>query len=372
MVSSSPHTGWSWLAGLILLLAPFVLYSPLFDAGYIWDDNALVTDNLNLRSLHGLWRIWFVPGATPQYYPATYSSFWLEYQFWGLNPVASHFVNVLLHSLNAIVLWRLLRFLGVPGAWLAAALFALHPVYVESVAWISERKNVLSGLLYLTSAWMFLRYALGTRVGRWLYAGSLSLFMLALFAKTITCSLPAVLVILIWWKRGEVDRRIWLTLLPFFIVGAALGLYTVWIEKHFVGAQGVDWDLSWVERCLIAGRALWFYAGKLFWPENLTFIYPRWVIDVRDWFQYLYPVAVVTLVAGLWFARGRIGRGPVAAVLIFCGTLVPALGFFDVYPMRYSFVADHFQYLASIGLLVLFAAGMNSYHKVLKPLAPGD
>ena len=359
MVSSSSHSAWSWLAAATLLLGPFVVYTPLLDAGYIWDDNALVTDNLTLRSLNGLWRVWFVPGATPQYYPVTYSSFWLEYQLFGLDPAFSHVLNVLLHALNAFVLWRLLRFVGVPGAWLAAALFALHPVYVESVAWISERKNVLSGLFYLTSAWTFLRYAFGVEGRNSFYAVSFVLFVLALLTKTVTCSLPAVLLLVIWWKRGAVDRRTVLLLLPFFVLGAALGLFTVWVEKHFVGAAGVDWELSWVERCLIAGRALWFYAGKLVWPENLTFIYPRWVINPRTASQYLYPGAVAALVLVLWLARNRIGRGPVVAVLIFCGTLVPALGFFDVYPMRYSFVADHFQYLASIGLLTLFAAGLT-------------
>jgi len=356
---SFPRNGWSWLAGLSLLLAPFVVYAPLLDAGYIWDDNALVTDNLTLRSLDGLRRMWFVPGATPQYYPATYSSFWVEYRLWGLDPMVSHLLNVLLHALSAFVLWRVLRFLRVPGAWLAAALFALHPVYVESVAWISERKNVLSGLFYLTSAWAFLRYALAPKPGWWLYGTSFLLFVLALFSKTVTCSLPAVLIIVIWWKRGAVDRRTVMTLLPFFAVGAGLGVSTVWIEKHFVGAEGADWDLNWVERFLIAGRALWFYAGKLVWPDNLTFIYPRWVINTRDGFQYLYPLTIVVLVSGLWFARDHIGRGPLAAVLIFCGTLLPALGFLDVYPMRYSFVADHFQYLASVGLLALFGAGLT-------------
>lgn len=340
------------------MLAVFVVYSPVLDAGYIWDDDVLVSENRALRSLCGLWRIWLEPGATAQYYPGTYTSFWLEYQTWGLNPAASHLLNIFLHAASVLLLWRVLSFLEVPGAWLAAALFALHPVYVESVAWISERKNVLSGVLYLASLSAFLRYAFSARRRPSLYAASFVLFLLALFSKTVTCSLPAVLLIVIWWKRGHVSARLIASLLPFFAAGAALGLFTVWMEKHLVGATGPEWDLDWIERCLIAGRALWFYARTLAWPENLTFIYPRWVIDREDVFQYLYPVAALGVVAGLWFMRGRIGRGPIAAVLIFCGTLVPALGFFDVYPMRYSFVADHFQYLASIALLVLFAAGV--------------
>jgi Flp pilus assembly protein TadD len=149
-------------------------------------------------------------------------------------------------------------------------------------------------------------------------------------------------------------------LVPFFIAGAALGLATVWLEKHHVYAQGEEWALSFVDRLLVAGRALWFYAGKLLWPHRLTFIYPRWQIDSGVWWQYLFPLAAVAVIFILWSLRRRIGKGPLAAVLFFAGTLVPALGFFDVYPMRFSFAADHFQYLASIGLIALATAGITT------------
>src|SRR5207249_551733 len=139
-------------------------------------------------------------------------------------------------------------------------------------------------------------------------------------------------------------------------VGVASGLNTAWMEKHVVGAQGTEWTLTFVERCCIAGRALWFYAAKIAWPYPLTFVYPRWHVDPSVWWQVLLPVAAVAVVVALWCLRRRIGRGPLAATLFFAGTLFPALGFFDFYPMRYSFVADHFQYLASIGLVTLLAA----------------
>jgi tetratricopeptide (TPR) repeat protein len=181
----------------------------------------------------------------------------------------------------------------------------------------------------------------------------------------VTCSLPAVLLLVCWWKKGRVQRGDVMPLLPFFVVGVALGLLTAWMEKHHVGARGADWSLTFADRCLIAGRALWFYAGKLVWPAPLTFIYPRWEIEPAVWWQWLFPIAAAGVVAGLWLARRRIGKGPLVAVLFFAGTLGPALGFVNVYPMRYSFVADHFQYLASVGLIILFAAGLNRAPRVI-------
>ena len=149
-------------------------------------------------------------------------------------------------------------------------------------------------------------------------------------------------------------------LLPMFILGVLLARQTSYLEKNLVGAEGEDWDFSLVERCLIAGRALCFYAGKLFWPHPLIFSYPRWHIDAADPWQYVYPSAVVVffiVLTWLTFTR-RLGRGPLTACLIFAGTLLPALGFFNVYPMIFSFVADHFQYLPSTALIALTVAAV--------------
>jgi tetratricopeptide (TPR) repeat protein len=344
----------------LLVLLVFVSYAPVRSAGFIWDDDQYVTENATLKDGDGLLAIWLQPGATPQYYPLVFTSFWLENHLWGLNPLGYHLVNVSLHALNALCLWRVLLLLGVPGAWYAAALFGLHPVHVESVAWITERKNVLSGTFYFLSLLAYLRFRPlqpgPQRLHVW-YALALVLFLCALLSKTVTCSLPAVLVLLLWWQHGRVTRQDALYLTPFFALGLALALVTVQLEKHHVGALGPAWNFTPVDRCLIAGRALCFYAGKLLWPTELTFIYPRWHIDEHVWWQYLFPAAVLGVIALLWLLRRPLGRGPLVAVLIFAGTLVPALGFFNVYPMLFSFVADHFQYLASAALLSLFAAG---------------
>ncbi|MDM8008222.1 MAG: tetratricopeptide repeat protein [Phycisphaerae bacterium] len=348
------------LAAGSLLLMTGVAYLPALRAGFIWDDDAYVTANPTLAGLEGLRRIWFDVGATPQYYPLVFTTFWIEARVWQLQPWGFHAVNVLLHAASAIVLWRILRRLHIPGAWLAAAVFALHPVHVESVAWITERKNVLSGVFYLGAALVYLRFVgIGTTTESWgtglrrFYLLALVLFAGALLSKTVTCSLPAVILLLLWWQRGRVTRRDLAALAPLFLLGAAMALLTAWVERYHVGATGPAWSLSFLERSLIAGRALWFYAGKLIWPARLTFIYPRWQIDASAGSQYLYPAAAIIIILALWLLRGRIGRAPLTAVLIFAGTLLPALGFINVYPMQYSFVADHFQYLPSIGLIAL-------------------
>jgi tetratricopeptide (TPR) repeat protein len=351
----------AWLLGLLLVAATIAAYLPLWHAGFIWDDDDYVTANWTLHNLDGLKHIWFDTAATPQYYPLVHTTYWLEYHVWKLNPMGYHAMNVLLHALAAILLWRVLAMLEVPGAWLASAIFALHPVNVESVAWVTERKNVLSAVFFFGAAWAYLRFA-GKWEGkecRWnWWAVALLLFVCALLSKTVACSLPAALLLACWWKKGRLALRDVLPTIPFFIAGLWLGLQTARLEQNHVGASGPGWAFSFAERCLIAGRALWFYAGKLVWPEQLTFIYPRWHIDTGIWWQWLFPVAALAVVAALWLARKRIGRGPLAAVLFFAATLFPALGFFNVFPMLFSFVADHFQYLAGIGIIVLAAGGM--------------
>lgn len=360
----------SWLFALLLVVATLVAYQPVLRySSFIWDDDAYVSDNPALRSVDGLENIWVKPGATIQYYPLVFTTFWLEYHLWGLQPFGYHLVNILLHALNALLLWQLLWRLEISGAWLAAAIFALHPVQVESVAWITERKNLLSTFFYLLAALAYLRFRPLTDAGAsrpwdWrFYPLVIALFLAALLSKTVTCSLPAALLLLVWWKTGRVEKRDALTLAPLLALGVALGFVTVQMEQH-AGAIGAEWSLSFIQRCLIAGRALWFYAGKLVWPRGFTFIYPRWEIDAGAAWQYAYPAAALTVIIALWVLRSRIGRGPLVAVLCFAGTLVPALGFFDVFPFRYSYVADHFQYLACIALIALTAnAGAAIHHR---------
>ena len=346
----------SWIFAFVLIIAVTLSYSPAWSGRPVWDDDAYIT-KVELRTLGGLENIWVSPGTTLQYYPLVYSVFWVEYKIWGDTTWPYHFVNILLHALSAILLWRILLRLKIPGAWLAAGIFALHPVQVESVAWISELKNTLSGALVLSSALLYLKFDESRKRSE--YTGALALFALALLSKSVIATLPAALLVIFWWKRGKIAwKNDIIPLLPFFALGISSGAFSAWMERTRVGAQGSQFTLSVLDRCLVAGRAFWFYIGKLLWPTDLTFIYPRWHVSHLIWWQYLFPLSALILVVFCWKFRNR-SRGPLAVVLLFAGILFPALGFLNVYPFVYSYVADHFQYLASIAIITAASAGIT-------------
>ncbi len=352
------------LPGVLIFCATFAAYLPALHGGFLWDDDAHVTQ-AGLRSLHGLGRIWFEPGATQQYYPLLYSAFWAENRLWGDAVLGYHLVNILLHATAACLVVAVVRRLALPGALLAGLVFALHPVGVESVAWISEQKNTLSAVFYMGSALVYLGFDQGRKAPQYVLA--FGLFVLALLSKSVTATLPAALLVVFWWKHGRLGwRRDVLPLMPWFGLGLLGGLFTASVEQVLVGAHGSAYALSLMCRCLLAARAAWFYLGKLIWPANLIFIYPRWGVDTGVWWQWLFPMGALGLIGLLcWIAasgpsdpmRGRAARAPLAGCLFFVGTLFPALGFVNVYPFRYSYVADHFQYLAMLGFIVPVAAG---------------
>jgi protein O-mannosyl-transferase len=338
----------------LLYAATFVAYIPAIRGGLIWDDEAYVTKP-ELQSLHGLGRIWFELGATEQYYPLLHSAFWLQHRLWGDSPIYYHLLNVALHATAACLLVVILRRLALPGAWLAGFIFALHPVCVESVAWISEEKNTLSIVFYLLAALAYLNFDRERRA--WQYCLGLLLFVFGLLSKSTTAILPAALLVVFWWRRGGLSwRRDIGPLAPWLGVGAASGLFSGWVERTYLGAKGAQFGLNGVERVLVAGRAVWFYLGKLLWPENLIFIYPRWHVSSAAAWQYAFPIALGALMAVFWLVRGRT-RGPLAALLLFVGSLFPTLGFFNVYAFVFSYVADHWQYLASLAVIAPVAAG---------------
>jgi tetratricopeptide (TPR) repeat protein len=351
----------------VLWLATLAVYQPAWHGGLLWDDDGHITESA-LRSVDGLRRIWFELGATQQYYPLVHSAFWVLHRLWGDSTLGYHLLNISLHAGSAFLVAVILRRLNVPGAALAAAIFALHPVHVESVAWITELKNTLSGAMYLGATLAYLHFDAGRRK-RW-YVLALGLFVLALLSKTVTATLPAALLVVFWWQRGRLSwRRDAAPLVPFFALGIAGGLLTAWVERTFIGARGEDFQFTLIERGLIAGRVIWFYLAKLVWPTDLIFIYRRWQISQGEAWQYLFPLGVVVLLAALWRWRTR-SRAPLAAMLFFCGTLFPALGFFNVFPFKFSFVADHFQYLASLGIIALGAAGLANLAERWRPRFP--
>jgi tetratricopeptide (TPR) repeat protein len=342
--------------GVLLFAVTLLAYRPALNGGFLYDDSGHVTAP-PLQSLHGLWRIWFDLGATQQYYPLLHSAFWVEHRLWGDAALGYHLTNVALHVAAAFLVVAIMRRLALQGAWLAGFLFALHPVCVESVAWIAEQKNTLSAVFYLGAALAYLHFDRTRRPSRYFLA--LGLFLLALLSKTITATLPAALLVVFWWQRGRLDwKRDAGPLVPWLALGASAGLFTSWVERKYAGAEGPDFALTLVERCLVAGRAIWFYAGKLLWPRNLMLIYPRWTVNSALWWQYLFPLAVLALAVGLWLAS-RWRRGPLAGFLVFSGTLFPVLGFLNVFPFLFSWVADHYQYLATLGIIVPAASGLT-------------
>jgi len=346
-----------WQGGLIVLLV-FLAYLPALRGGFIWDDDEYVTNNPLLSAPDGLRRIWFSTDSPSQYFPLTYTVFRIERSLWGLNPAGYHGINILLHAINALLVWRLLKRLSVPGAWLAGALFALHPVQVESVAWITELKSVLSLFFILLTLFCWIEFV-GEGSRRFRYWLALGFYALALFSKTTACTLPATLLLILWLKTKPIDWRRLAQVVPFLAIGLGMGLVTVWWERFHQGTQGKLFSMGWLERILVASHALWFYAGKLFWPVNLTFSYPLWAIEPAQPSAYGWLVMGIGLGAAIYFTRRFVGRSVAMATLFYVATLSPLIGFVMLYTFRYTFVADHYQYVASIGLIALAAAGIT-------------
>jgi len=358
-------------AGLIVLLA-VVVYIPVIEADFVdIDDPLLVTENQKLRNTEGLKTIWLEPRSEPLYCPLVSTAFWIQYHLWGVEPVGYHLVNISLHAASTILLLLILMRLSIPGALLASLIFLIHPLQVESVAWVAELKNILSGFFSLLTVWAFFRFnppdekqsAAGPR--RY-YIIFIFLYLCALLSKATASTIPPVLLLVYWWKRGRFIFRDILYIVPMFVMGVAMAIVAIWVESSQKMSEGMNASnagsniagntYSLIERFLIAGHAIWFYISKLLWPVNLTCFYTRWKINPAACSQYLYPAAVIAGLVFLWGFRNKIGRGPLAAALIFVGTLAPLSGIIVNSYMWFSFVVDHFQYMASIGLIVLASA----------------
>jgi tetratricopeptide (TPR) repeat protein len=363
--NSSVMSWWKreWFFCLILAVVTILAYQPAWHGGLLWDDDANITSP-ELRSLDGLRRIWSEPMATPQYYPLLYSSYWLQQRFWGDSATGYHLVDLLLHIGCVVLVLKILRFLKIPGAELATIVFALHPVNVETVAWITERKNTLSGVFGLAATLWYLKFDEGR--SRRSYAFALGLFFFGLLSKTAIVTLPLALLVIFWWKRGAISwRRDVVPSMPFFFLSAAAGLMTWWVEHGSTAYKASTLNFSLVDRCLIAGRAFWFQLGKVLWPSNLMFVYPRWEINAAVAWQYLFPLAVLGLLGILWSLR-RWSRAPLAGVLVYIFLLLPTLGFLNIFFFIYSFVSDHWQYLACLGIITPCASGIVLLGRQLK------
>ncbi len=390
-VFARPSRAKTLLAMMVLAAMACAVHWPAVHDGGIWDDNHYVTENPTLRDPGGLWDIWNIRGMKEtklmNYFPLLFTTWWIEYRLTGLDMTIGHAINVLLHALSALILWRFLKRLSVGGAWIAAALFAVHPVTVESVAWLSERKNTLSMPLFLLSMLLFLRFEgsgaaaadadgggdptagsapnkrgpagflpsfLGSRPVT--YAASLLLFVLALLAKTSVVTLPVLLLVFAWWRYGRVRPKDLLHAAPFFAVALLLGLATMYHEWN-VGQLGVAarYEGFW-SRLAASGWCVWFYLYKLVLPWGLSMVYPRWNVDPASAVAWLPLLGLLALAVAAWCWRTGWGRPVLAALGVYVALLLPVLGFLDIGYFGHSLVSDHFQYASMWSPLALAAA----------------
>ncbi|HUB66755.1 MAG TPA: tetratricopeptide repeat protein [Candidatus Methylacidiphilales bacterium] len=354
----------AWLGGIVLVLAVVLTYTPVWRAGFIWDDDAFVTANPCIVGPLGLKEIWSTSAA--DICPLALTTVWFEHALWGLTPLPYHLTNVLLHAVCAVLLWRVLRSLRIPGAWLGAALWALHPVQVESVAWITEIKNIQSGLFFLLSILFFARWLetaghespIG---GNWNYALTLLFAALAMASKTSAMVLSPALCLCAWWMRGRWQWRVMAGTIPVFLMSLAAGALSFWTQVQLTPNTDPQWARTCPQRLATAGDAVWFYLGKLLWPDPLIIIYPRWEIDAGRWTSYLPLFAVLIVFLILWFQRKSWLRPWFFAFAYFVAALFPVLGLIDMGFSPFSLVADHFQYLAAMGPLALAGAGLAKF-----------
>jgi tetratricopeptide (TPR) repeat protein len=345
---------YGWVLTSLLV---FIIYAPAINGGFIWDDDTFLTQNPLIRASDGIYRFWFTTEA-PDYFPLTSTSLWLEWRLWGETAAGYHVVNVLLHMLNAILIWAVLKKLRIRGSWLAALIFAVHPVNVESVAWITERKNLLPMTFFLVSILAYLAF---DKSGKWrFYIFSLTAFLLALLSKTSIIMLPFVLLGLTWWERGRITAKDLVRSISFFVLSLIMGGITIWFQYHNAIGSTIVRDDGFLSRLAIAARAVWFYIYKALFPLNLSFVYPRWQTGEPSLINFAPLVGLAAAISIFYYYRKTWGKPFLFGLVYFLVTLFPVLGFFNIYFMKYSLVADHWQYTSIIGIIAL-AVGLIAY-----------
>jgi tetratricopeptide (TPR) repeat protein len=333
--------------GACLVLAVALCYIPAMGAGFVWDDDLLVTENPLVKGADSLPYVW-ASSASTDYTPLTITAFWLQWRIWGDNATGYHLVNILLAALSALLLWRVLERLGIPGAWLGALLFAVHPVNAASVAWVAELKNSLSLPFYLAAIGLYLRFLESRKAAPYVFA--LLAAACALLSKGSTVILPLELLLCAWWKQRRVTGSHLLGLIPFASLSAGAAAVTI----HFQSRVTEVLPAPLPERIARAGHAIWFYLGKDIWPLRLCAVYPKWPLGAN----FLPLILAALLALALWLGRKRLGRGPFFAWAYFVIALLPVLGILNMSFLDQAYVADWWQQLALPGVLALAGAGI--------------
>ncbi|HBF35303.1 TPA: hypothetical protein DDW35_12150, partial [Candidatus Sumerlaeota bacterium] len=315
---TSSRTSFYW-GCLLIAVAAIVVFYPVWFAEFTWDDVSTISVD-NLHPSGSLFRIWCKPSLAilDDYMPLNYTTNWVEYRLWGMNPRGYHLVNLALHILNAMLLFCLLRRIKIQGALLVALLFTIHPMQVSSIAWAVQRKDLLYVSFYLLAFLGWLRFEKKETVGNYLVV--FALFAAAMLSKRMALTWPLAALTFCWWRTGQLEPRRVLQLTPLFIFAIALS-YIVPLSRAFsVGAVALNSDvpsLSLLQKFLLAGNNFIFYIGKLLWPLEHVPIYPLWKIDPTYPLLYLAPISIAAGLGALWMLRNRIGRGPFAAVAFY-------------------------------------------------------
>jgi len=351
-----------WLGVAAIIVAVFWVYSPSIAGGWLWDDNWYITQQPLVRNLAGLWKFWFAPGSWTEYYPLHETLLWVEWHLFGDATLGYHVVTITLHALNALLVWRLLARLGLGKAWLGGFLYAVHPVAVDSVAWIAETKNTLSTLPCLLAMITWVDYE-NVRKPRD-YALALLYFTLAMLCKIAVAPLPFVLLLHAWWKRRRIGARDLAAVAPFLLIAVVLTAVDLGASDAYSHQPGNTPDLlpqlDLAARIALSGQSIGVYFAHIVWPVGLLPNYPQWTIGTPSPLAFLpcLVVAAVFIVLGLrrasWGAAAILGLGSfVLFVAPFTGFIVPSY-------MAFTWVMDHFLYLAIIGPIGLFIAALDS------------
>jgi len=362
------------LYAAIIVLVGLWIYSPAYHGDWLWDDDQAITANPVAQGPWSFYKHWVRPDGA-DYFPLTATAFWLEWHAFGMSPTGYHAVNIILHIIGSLLFWRLLHVMKLPGAWLGGLLFAIHPICIESVTWVSELKNTLSQPLFLLSAISYVQFDdsdKSTPAANRHYVWAIVFFLLSMFAKTSVVAMPVVLLLYAWWKRGRITQKDLAYAGPFFLISIILGLMTIYYQHgRAIGQEKIIvGDLlsigGFLQRTAVAGMAILFYLWKTIWPFNLLPIYPRWEVDPPKLWQFLPWPIMAAAVWWLWSNRGSAERPTLArhalfALGFFVLMLGPILGFITISYMRITWVADHFLYLPMISIIGLASAAIATW-----------